>query len=270
MDATSDTAARFASIATYIPVVLMILVLVALVAYYFWPRDDTVLAMGPFKLHGSSTVLYPSIQLFDMAQTQKGFANNFTFGTYIYVSDDTKPLMVGQQPPNLLIKLQGAGIIAIDTQHETAQIQLDPMNPPGVTNPSSIVTVPNFMASRWNQLLFSIEGRTVDVYLNGALASSTLLDNVPQATPMEITLNVQPGFDGQLGYAQAWPRRLTMSEVLANYKRTSDRKGKPYIPDTPFKWSDLTKYLERGFCYIGMCADGQKPQGPLQFINYEF
>jgi len=250
--------------------VIVLLVVVYFVARYFWPADASLIALGPYELHGSSETLYPPIQLIDVATTLKRFTNNFTFSTYVYISDTTKPLMVGQQAPNVLITIRGAGTIAVDAQQHTAQIALEPTNPPGQRNPLSTVVVPQFMPAKWNQLLFTVEGRTVDVYLNGALVSSTLLDNVPLAAPTEIVLHVQPGFDGQVGYVQAWPQRLTLPEVIANYKKTSDYKGKPAIPDSPFKWMELFTLMEQGFCKVGICLGDSAANGPLQYIQYQY
>ena len=391
------TEAKHTVYASYMVPAVMILVVIGLIAYYLWPRDKTVLAMGPFMLYGAATVApgksYSPVLLMDQSQVATGFSNNFTFSLYVYISDASKPV-IGQQPPNTLVTLTGAGAIVIDAAHATAQIQLtptpllsgsstltttpltlsttttsttvlytvnnssitykinggnsstptslaamtsyvtaqlkltDPANPDippllipnlvfatlqslsftistsGVTaylngsttpisaftfpivptttltavlmltppitpSPADTIILPNFLVSRWNQLAFSIEGRTVDVYLNGALASSTLLENVPYASPTQITLNPQPGYDGQVGYVQAWPRRLTMAEILANYRNTSDRKGKPAIPDSPFNWSDLLKGLENGFCSLGICPTASSTS-PLRFIDYAF
>jgi hypothetical protein len=395
------TEAKHTAYASYMVPAVLILLVVALIAYYLWPRDKTILAMGPYRLHGAATVvpgkLYSPILLMDQSQVATGFSNNFTFSLYVYVSDASKPV-IGQQPPNTLVTLTGAGAIVVDAARATAQIQLtptpllsgsstltttpltlsttttlttvlytvnnssmtytinggasstptslaamtsyvtaqlklnDPANPEippliipnlafatlqslrfkistsGVTaylngsgsdsdsphsaftfpiaptttltavliltppitpSPADTITLPNFSVSRWNQLAFSIEGRTVDVYLNGALATSTLLENVPYASPTQITLNPQPGYEGQVGYVQAWPRRLTMAEILANYKKTSDRKGKPAIPDSPFEWSDLLKGLENGFCSLGLCPSASSSD-PFQYINYMF
>jgi len=257
----------------YIIPAILLVVLVALIAWYFWPHETTVVAMGPYPLYGASMKVRPPIQLFDVSQTSKGFANNFTFSTYIYVSDVTKPA-IGQQPPNTLIALTGAGSILIDVAQAKALLTLTPTLAPGQTatttpsDPNNTITVPNFLTARWNQFAFTIEGRTVDVYLNGALVSSTLLNNVPLATPTQITLYQQPGYEGQVGYAQAWPRRLTMTEVIANYKATSDWKGKPAIPDPLFQWSKLLDMMASGFCYVGLCPTS--PTNPLQFIQYEY
>lgn len=261
---------RHSGYASYITPALLIILVIGLVAYYLWPRDTTVLAMGPFELHGAvANASYSPVLLMDQSQVAKGFANNFTFSVYVYVSDLTKPVL-GQQPPNTLITLTGAGAILVDAANATAQLSLTPTNAPGPTpSPNSLLSIPNFLPARWNQVAFTLEGRTVDVYLNGALVSSTLLDNVPLASPTQITLNPQPGYEGQIGYAQAWPRRLTMTEIVANYRATSDRKGKPLIPDSPFRWTDLLKGLEGGFCALGICPTLNNT-GPLQFIQYEF
>jgi len=267
---SSSSPAGSSSFFSYIPTVVVILAVVYAIALYVWPTDSTVVAMGPYELHGSSETLYPPIQLIDVASMLKSFANNFTFSTYIYISDVTKPIMTGQQPANTLITIRGAGTVSVNAQQNTATIALEPTNPPGERNPLSSVVVPQFMVARWNQLLFTVEGRTVDVYMNGVLNSSTLLDNVPLAAPTEIVLNVQPGFDGQLGYTQAWPRRLKMPEILANYKATSDYKGKPYIPDSPFNWSSLFQIMDSGFCKIGICLGDSANTGPLGYINYQY
>jgi hypothetical protein len=260
--------ASYTSYASYIVPAFLIVLVVGLVAYYFWPRDNSVLVMGPFTLSGAiGNATYSPVLLMDQSQVATGFANNFTFSVYIYVSDVTKPV-IGQQPPNTLIQLTGAGAILVDAAHATAQISLTPTNLPDPSLKNTI-TVPNFLSARWNQLAFSIEGRTVDVYMNGVLVSSTLLDNVPGASPTQITLYPQPGYEGQVGYVQAWPRRLTMTEIITNYRATSDRKGKPLIPDSPFQWKDLLKGLEGGFCSLGVCPTPDVA-GPLQFIQYEF
>ena len=60
-----------------------------------------------------------------------------------------------------------------------------------------------------------------------------------------------------------------MAEILANYKKTSDRKGKPAIPDSPFEWSDLLKGLENGFCSLGLCPSASSSD-PFKYINYAF
>ena len=392
-----STEAKHTAYASYIVPALLILLVVALIAYYMWPGDKTILAMGPYRLYGAATAvpgkLYSPILLMDQSQVATGFSNNFTFSLYVYISDASKPV-IGQQPPNTLVTLTGAGAIVVDAAHATAQIQLTPtpllsgsstltttnltlsttktsttvlytvdnssmtykidggnsstptslaamtsyvtaqlklvdsanpdippliipnlafatlrslsfvistlgvtaylnggtspqsaitfpivptttmtavlmLTPPITPSPADTITLPNFSVSRWNQLAFSIEGRTVDVYLNGALATSTLLENVPYASPTQITLNPQPGYEGQVGYVQAWPRRLTMAEILANYKKTSDRKGKPAIPDSPFNWSDLLKGLENGFCSLGLCPSASSSD-PFKYINYAF
>jgi hypothetical protein len=264
-----STFAKHTANASYVIPAILIVLVVGLIAYYFWPRDKTVLAMGPFVLHGAiPNTVYPPVLLMDQSQIATGFANNFTFSIYIYISDITKPV-IGQQPPNTLVTLTGAGAILVDAAHASAQLVLTPTVSPGQTTPNDTLTIPNFLPARWNQLAFTIEGRSVDVYLNGVLVTSTLLENVPLASPTQITLNPQPGYEGQVGYAQGWPRRLTMTEIIANYKRTSDRKGKPAIPDSPFRWSDLWSGLENGFCRIGFCPSAMT-KSPLQFIQYEF
>lgn len=104
---------------------------------------------------------------------------------------------------------------------------------------------------RWNQLVISFEGRTVDIYCNGALVTSTTLDNVPPVPTSSITL-IPSNIMGQTAYIQVWPRRLTMSEVAHNYVETSDSQGRPYLQPEFLKVFKVPNI----FCLNGQC-DGE-------------
>jgi hypothetical protein len=125
------------------------------------------------------------------------------------------------------------------------------------------------MVSRWNQLTITIEGRTVDIYLNGAIATSTLLDNLPSLKPLGVLLEKSPDFAGQAGLFQAWPRRLSEQEIIRNYKRNTDTRGKPLIPDIGTSIMDIFRNMGKGLCDIGFCGFRFRT-GPMEYVDYEF
>jgi hypothetical protein len=141
----------------------------------------------------------------------------------------------------------------------------------GLTDPNATVllTIDNFMVGRWNQVLLTLEGRSLDVYLNGAIANSTLLDNLPILNPVGVLLNTSPEFTGQAGLVQGWPYRLTESDVIANYKRNTTTRGKPLIPDIQPSFTDIWSRFLRGLCDVGFCVNGLKTNA-AEYIDYEY
>lgn len=126
-----------------------------------------------------------------------------------------------------------------------------PGNPGNPGNPSTTVAVPSVPLQRWTQLVIAVAGRSVDFYVNGALILSKLLDNVTPSSNSSITI-VPSGIMGQLAYVQVWPRRLTVSEVAANYTDTSDSQGRPYFgPD--FLKAITNIKTPNIFCSSGNC-----------------
>jgi hypothetical protein len=129
------------------------------------------------------------------------------------------------------------------------------------------------MIAKWNQVAFTIEGRTIDIYLNGKLVKSKLLDNVPASQMGSLILNNSPDFTGQAGFFQAWPYRRTTVQMMDNYKRNTDPRGKPLIPDIGPKLTprDALRDLKERICKAtGFCGLSIVVGSPLNYVEYEF
>ena len=247
------------------------------VLVYFKPKAQDVVVMGPYVLTGASNK--PSGEtlqtLFDQSQLSN-LGNNFTFSGFVYM-DDTNAERIPLAGPKgdfrfkQLIQILGVGGIVCDPIHQMLRVQINPLTSSAILKREGPVNidVDGFVAARWNQIAVCIEGRSVDVYLNGVLAKSALLENVPILYPVGMLLDTSPDFSGQAGLFQAWPRRLTTEEVARNYKRNVDMRGKPHIPDPVFSLSDFWNQLTSQFCKIGFCGYNFSV-GPLQYVDYEY
>ena len=87
--------------------------------------------------------------------------------------------------------------------------------------------------------------------------------------PVGLLLETIPDFSGQAGLFQAWPGRLTGPEGIRNYKRNTDLRGKPAIPEQAVDFSEVWNTLKEGLCKIGFCGF-KYDVGPLQYVDYEF
>jgi len=274
---TSEKSTRASPIGQYavwIAIIVAVFVIGMLLFYWLRPKADHATAMGPFQLRDASKVHTNSITtIFDQTQIDANLGNNFTFSFFVYmheVNGENIPFAgpEGDYRFKPIVYILGVGDIQIDPIHQIGRVRVKPLTSDGV-NTISILEFKNFMIARWNQVTVTLEGRSLDVYVNGALANSILLENVPILNPAGVLLEQTPDFEGQAGLFQAWPRRLSESEVAANYKRNVDTRGKPLIPLTANTWSLVYDNLSKSMCDIGLCGINVRV-GPMQYVDYEF
>lgn len=259
--------------------IAIIILMAGLLYWWFKPRPEEVTVLGPYVLKGASLtspVEQSAVTIFNQSQIDGSMGNNFTFSFFVYMDDVNRERIPIAGPKGdfrfkTFINILGVGDIVLDPIHQMARLHLKPLTRDTMMNKDAGVNIDieNFMIARWNQLAFTIEGRTVDVYLNGALASSTLLENLPILNPVGVLLETSPDFSGQAGLFQAWPRRLTLSQISANYKRNTDTRNKPLIPDIGPKFTDIFKQIPKSLCDLGFCGF-RFSVGPMEYIDYEF
>lgn len=257
------------SITLYAGIIVVLFVLGALLYWWFKPYDVTKIVPGPFVLNG--TVTENSTEtIFSQTDVESTLGNNFTLSYFVYMDDvNRERIPIGGPKGDFRFKpilyILGVGDMLIDPIHQIGRIRIKPLDPEGLIT----LNVDNFMIARWNQVVITMEGRSVDVYLNGALATSALLENLPTLKPLGVLLEKSPDFAGQAGLFQAWPRRLSEQEIVRNYKRNTDTRGKPLIPDIGPSILDIFKDMGKGLCEIGFCGFRFRT-GPMEYVDYEF
>ena len=264
----SSPVARYVMIA-----IVAVFTIGILLFWYFRPQATMVTAMGPYVLGEGSGA---TETLFTQSQIASSLGNNFSLGFFVYIDDASRERIgIGRQLDELqlqpIITVLGLGDIVINPIYQTLTVRVRSLHSGGLTDPNATVllTIDNFMVGRWNQVLITLEGRSLDVYLNGAIANSTLLDNLPILNPVGVLLNTSPEFTGQAGLVQGWPYRLTESDVIANYKRNTTTRGKPLIPDIQLSLTDIWSSFLRGLCDVGFCVNGLKTNA-AEYIDYEY
>jgi hypothetical protein len=258
---------------TQILVFIVIILFIVSVLLYLWlkPKPDDVTVMGPFVLKGAGNGV-PSEQkvIFNQSQIDTSLGNNFTLSFFVYMDDSNReriPLTAPDGDFNFkqFMNVLGVCNFMLDPIHQRAYIRVAPLSKAPIT-----IQIDNFMVARWNQITMTLEGRTIDIYINGALAKSALLENLPILKPVLVTMETSPDFSGQAGLIQAWPRRLTASTVAANYKRNTDTRGKPLIPDTMPVLDSVLDAMKQGICDAGFCGFALPKIGGLQYVDYQF
>jgi len=255
--------------------ILIILILGVALYWWFRPTAKDALVAGPYVLKrvgagtGSTTET-----VFTQDQINNSLGNNFTLSCFVYMEDvNRENIPIGGPKGDFRFKpflyILGVGDVLLDPIHQVARIRIRPLtsnrNPEGTVN----LEIDNFLMARWNQITITVEGRSVDVYLNGALATSTLLENLPVLNPVGVLIETSPDFSGQAGLFQAWPSRLTEHQVIRNYKRNTDTRGKPLIPEVSFKITDAWKEFKKLLCNVGLCSF-RLEVGGMEYVDYEY
>lgn len=189
----------------------------------------------------------------DRKTTTAGMTSSYTMAFYIRI--DAVPDMRTTATP----LMQWAGIWNlgyIPSQEHLSWTFFQTRDSTATPVPESF-TIPGVPLQRWTQIVIGFEGRSVDIYVNGNLVASRALNNVPPNVSSSITL-APGGIMGQIASIQVWPRRITVSEVAANYSNTSDSQGRPNLGPAFFKAISNVS-IPNLFCPSGNC-DGSSPQ----------
>ena len=98
-------------------------------------------------------------------------------------------------------------------------------------NPNKECDLVELPLQRWSHVVVVLWNRTTDIYLNGKLVRSCILDNVPKVpTNSPLYVCQDGGFDGKFGQLRYFNRALNADEIYHLY-----RKG-------PLTWKLLTSY----------------------------
>ena len=200
-------------------VVVLLVTLIAVVAIKMGKGRPAKELTGPLDLFQP-----PSVVVVDRATAAASMRNSYSLMFYVRV--DAVPDMRASATP----LLTWPGVWNLD--YNAAQDQLVWTFQQTADSPFPAETETGVLkgvsSQRWHQVGIVLEGRTVELFLNGELQRAYTLNNVPPVANSSITI-VAGGIMGQLAYAQVWSRRLTLNDVAQNYVETSDSQGRPYL-----------------------------------------
>jgi hypothetical protein len=274
----------------FIFLIVVLLIIAGAIVYilYFMPKSDETTVLGPFVLNGIPSEADSSGSKLESVLTARQLStslkSNFTISFFIYMDKLNMERIPfagpeGEYRFKPLVKLIGVGEFVLNPVHQRALLRLTPLVPSvmnGKFKTPPYAEITNVMNSRWNQITITLEGRSIDIYLNSKHATSLILENLTWTNPTGMLLETSPDFWGQAGMIQAWPRRLTEREIVENYKRVTDLRGKPNIPDAKptFKsiWQELYKLMcKAGFCpNSGKGSQGRLRTNGLEYVDYEY
>jgi hypothetical protein len=234
-------------------IAIAIIVMIIYVAVQSGVSKPAKAITGPIDLYNPKSPV-----ILDRGVTKTAMAASYTFSYYVNIS--SVPDMRATATPFLM--LPGVWMLG----YNAAQEQL--LLTQGTTADSpdwggfDTVVLPSVPMQRWVQVTMTMEGRTMDFYLNGKLIKSHSFANVPPSSAASIIL-LPNNLMGQMAYVQVWPRRLTVTEVENNYVDTCDSRGRPYLGPELLKAIKGFK-VPNLFCPNGVCGGKNVDAKPSQ------
>lgn len=205
------------SVASIIIIVIIIVILFFLIKYY-WSSNST-LTSGVNDASVMQTISASSLKQSDTGAN----AANYTYSIWVYIDDwsyrygeekiifgraatnTNETSTIGPKEPGPLVTL-GALENSISF---LLTVYPGSTSTTSVTNSSSVVntcSVRNIPIQKWVNVLMSVYGRSLDVYLDGKLVKTCVLDGpakVNSNTDVYVTPN--GGFSGYTSKFQYWP-----------------------------------------------------------------
>jgi hypothetical protein len=241
-------------------IAIVIIIVIVIVVYQYRGNRPGYQTLGPIDLFSPESVV-----IVDRPHTQQLMTGSYTLSFYVRI--DAVPDM--RNGATKLMSWPGVWNLDYDPASESAIFTF--FQTPDFKQDAALsytVTVPGLPLQRWTQFTITSAGRSVDVYLNGVLAQSAQLDNVPDSAQSSVIL-IPSLIMGQLAYIQLWSRRFLVGEVGANYTATSDSQGRPYL-GVGFLSALGGFKLPNLFCPSGNCSVTSPTAQPAQTWEFPY
>lgn len=279
-------------------IALTILIAIAIAALIIWILNrrrakKEILVAGPFNLGKEDPNISPDqkwVAITSPDQTAALTSNNITCSFFVYVSPESltkMPVSYTEDDSRLqyLVKVGTTMGIIIDpiTQKCTVDIMQSNTSIGRTMNVAEktlergnndlrfkTVSAQKVLVGRWNQIAVCVEGRSVDIFVNGRLSNSAVLDNVPFSPFSGMVMNASPDFEGQACLFQMWPYKRSSSEILEVYEKNTDIRGKPLVPEPGLTWGGAWDHFKKSVCENTSLCGFNYNAGPLEYVQYDF
>ena len=262
MEQASITPTQIAGIVMGVAAIISI-IFVVLMYYQYRTREGNP---GPWEFKPTE---YPFVLRSD--QLAKVATGSFSISNYLYVTGATdqrsNPQVLWRWGVTDPMRQALASITASYIPAEE-KMRYDFANiSTGDTNRITTLDIPNISPLKWYFTTITLEGRSVDIYVNGIHVKSAQLPNVLKQSSDGIQMVGNSGILGKMALWEITQGRLTESQVMTQYKTTSDTLGAPLLPvDYSFVTPDLSK--------LSLCPGMpwcEEVKGDCKtYVNYEY
>lgn len=203
-------------------IVLLVIVVVILTYFVSWLFSKSKQLTNMAKAKDQQTVLADTLPV-------KDNTGNYTYSMWIYINDWN--YRYGQE--KIILTRQDANAkanpkVALGANENTLTVSIA-VYPPAATGTGTGAAsgnvemvdcmIQNIPLQRWTNIITSVYGRTLDIYLDGKLVRTCVLKGVPKITSTaDIIVTPGGGFDGYTTNFQYFPMASNPQEAYNIYK----------------------------------------------------
>ena len=216
--------------------VLMILtqLILRIIIYIYSPKQDIVLLPGKMNADKPRTITQtPNSSTYVIPSTNQTYGIECTWSVWIYITK----LNVGNLYSNIFFKglynptlcnnmnvpVNAPGVYIYNdtvTNSATLYILMDTYTTPGAyinSNTSKCIIednkIPHIPLNSWVNILLTLYGSNLDVYINGIISKSIVLNGVPKQNNGDVSIGSVNGFSGYISTLRYISRRLYTNEI---------------------------------------------------------
>ena len=224
---------------------IAVIILIIFIVSYF-SKDSTILSR---LKDGTTTTIIQANKL-----TGNKNSTNYAYSIWFYVNDweenlGKKKILLSRSTSTASPTSKDGFIynpeIYFSPYENNINININTYQQDDSTN--QICSITNFPIQSWVNLILSVNGRTVDVYLDGKLVRTCLLPNVPKVIA-EADLKITPngGFSGWTSQSQYFDTALNPQQAYNIYKGGFGDGFSNIFDKYKLKFSYLVNNVEQG------------------------
>lgn len=219
--------------------ILVIIIVIYLLYKYFYPSNRISSLKSGKKVETVSASDLPG----------GNNNNNFAYSTWIYIKNWNYRL--GEKKVVLQRGGNAAGggnpSISLGKYENDINIELLTYGSNGHDNKPFTCSVQNIPLQKWVNVIVSLNGRSLDVYIDGKLVRTCILPGVARAdNTANIYITPSGGFSGWTGQMKYWPNPLNPQQAYNVYKEGPGTSDTNIFNKYRIKFSYLVDNVEKG------------------------
>jgi len=236
-------------------ILLVIVIIVVVVLFYNYFKSTNNYHLSSLKSGKSSINVAASKLPINSA------SNNFAYSIWFYVKDwqyrltESKEILA-RSPKSVQNNYNPRITLAPYENNIHINVTTYPVSDHSSDNNANISDVPashdcvvrNFPLQKWVNLIVSLNGRTLDVYIDGKLVRTCVLPGVAKTYPdADISITPDGGFAGWTSNLQYWSNPLNPQEAYNVYKAGYGGSGLAgFLDKYKIKVSYLVDNVQKG------------------------
>jgi hypothetical protein len=221
--------------------IILIQLILRIVVYIYSPKKDITLLPGTMSADKPRSITQNMVthtKTYIQPSTDRTYGIEFTWSVWIYVEQlnasgvYSNIFFKGITNPglcnNINVPVNAPGLYIYNdesTHSATLYVLMDTFTKPGAYTDSMGTChitdnkIPHMPLNSWVNIIMTVYGSKLDVYINGTIAKSIILEGVPKQNTGDVYVGAAHGFTGKISNLRYLSRKLYVDEIQQIVKK---------------------------------------------------